>query len=119
VVINDAGISRRLIVRPGDFGTATFTISEIIVAPGSADAWHRHPGAEHAIVVFEGRGLVTVDDTTETLEPLTGIRVEPGLVHRVENTGRMPLRYYVCSSPGTDPLEDRELAEAPPRTLDA
>ena len=119
VVIDEAGISRRLIVRPGDFGTATFTISEVVVAPGAADAWHRHPGAEHAIVVFEGRGLVTVDETTETLEPLTGIRVEPGLTHRVENTGRLPLRYYVCSSPGTDPLDDREPAEAPPRTLDA
>ena len=91
----------------------------VVVAPGAADAWHRHPGAEHAIVVFEGRGLVTVDETTETLEPLTGIRVEPGLTHRVENTGRLPLRYYVCSSPGTDPLDDREPAEAPPRTLDA
>ena len=119
VVIDEARISRRLIVRPGDFGTATFTISEVVVAPGAADAWHRHPGAEHAIVVFEGRGLVTVDETTETLEPLTGIRVEPGLTHRVENTGRLPLRYYVCSSPGTDPLDDREPAEAPPRSLDA
>ena len=47
------------------------------------------------------------------------LRVEPGLTHRVENTGRLPLRYYVCSSPGTDPLDDREPAEAPPRTLDA
>ncbi|HYH92752.1 MAG TPA: cupin domain-containing protein [Candidatus Saccharimonadales bacterium] len=118
-VVEADGIARRLIVRPGDFGTATFTITEVTVAPGTADAWHRHPGAEHALVVFEGRGIVTVDDTTETLEPLVGIRVEPGLTHRVENTGRLPLRYYVCSSPGTDPLEDRELAEAPPRTLDA
>jgi mannose-6-phosphate isomerase-like protein (cupin superfamily) len=41
------------------------------------------------------------------------------LTHRVENTGRSPLRYYVCSSPGTDPLDDREPAEAPPRRLDA
>lgn len=112
-------ITRRLIVRPGDFGTATFTISEVTLAPGAADAWHRHPGAEHALVVFEGRGRITVGDTTETLEPLTGIRVEAGLIHRVENTGRLPLRYYVCSSPGTDPLEDREPAEAPPRRLDA
>jgi quercetin dioxygenase-like cupin family protein len=115
----DGSITRRLIVRPGDFGTAAFTISEVVIAPGGADAWHRHPGAEHALVVFEGRGLVTVDDTTETLEPLTGIRVEAGLTHRVENTSRMPLRYYVCSSPGTDPLEDREPAEAPQRRLDA
>jgi quercetin dioxygenase-like cupin family protein len=118
-VIDVEGITRRLIVRPGDFGTATFTISEVVVAPGASDAWHRHPGAEHALVVFEGRGLVTVDETSETLEPLTGIRVEAGLTHRVENTGRLPLRYYVCSSPGTDPLDDREPAEAPPRRLDA
>lgn len=115
----DGAITRRLIVRPGDFGTATFTISEVVVAPGTTDAWHRHPGAEHALVVFEGRGSITVDDTTETLEPLTGIRVESGLAHRVENTGRLPLRYYVCSSPGTDPVEDREPAEGPSHRLDA
>jgi quercetin dioxygenase-like cupin family protein len=118
VVMAD-GIERRLIVRPGDFGTATFTISEVTIAPGIADTWHRHPGAEHALVVFEGRGIVTVDDATETLEPLTGIRVEAGLPHRVENTGRLPLRYYVCSSPGIDPVVDRAPAEAPPRRLDA
>lgn len=118
-VIADDTITRRLIVRPGDFGTATFAVSEVTIAPGAVDDWHRHPGAEHALVVFEGRGQVTVDDTTEILEPLTGIRVEAGLVHRVENTGRTPLRFYVCSSPGTDLLTDREPAAAPPRRLDA
>jgi quercetin dioxygenase-like cupin family protein len=118
-VIADRGIRRRLIVRPGDFGTATFTVTEVEMDPGTADEWHRHPGAEHALVVFEGRGVVTVDDTVETLEPLKGIRVEPGLPHRVENTGRTALRYYVCASPGTDPLVDRQTAEAPPRRLDA
>lgn len=118
-VVEVGGIARRLIVRPGDFGTATFTVSEVTVAPGVADEWHRHHGAEHALVVFEGRGLVTVDETSETLEPLVGIRVEAGLTHRVQNTGRLPLRYYVCSSPGTDPIEDRVPAEAPPRRMDA
>jgi mannose-6-phosphate isomerase-like protein (cupin superfamily) len=56
---------------------------------------------------------------TETIEPLTGIRVDPGRPHRVENTGRTTLRYYVCSTPGTNPLVDREPVEAPPRRLDA
>ena len=113
------GITRRLIVRPGDFGTATFSVAEVELEPGAADGWHRHPNAEHALVVFEGRGVISVDDVTETLEPLKGIRVEPGLPHRVENTGRTRLRYYVCASPGTDPLVDREPVEAPPRRLDA
>jgi quercetin dioxygenase-like cupin family protein len=115
----DAGIVWRRIVRPGDFGSATFTVTEVEVAPGVSDAWHRHPGAEHAIVVFEGRGVVTVDDETETLEPLKGIRIDPGRTHRVENTGRTPLRYYVAASPAMDPEADREPAPAPPRRLDA
>ena len=87
--------------------------------PGRVDTWHRHAGAEHAIVVFEGRGVITVGEATETLEPLKGIRVEAGLAHRVENTGRTSLRYYVCAVPGLDPTSDREPAEAPRRRLDA
>jgi quercetin dioxygenase-like cupin family protein len=118
-IVTRDGITRRLIVRPGDFGTATFTVTEVDVEPGVADAWHRHPEAEHALVVFEGRGMIAVDEIVEPLEPLKGIRVEAGLAHRVENNGRTRLRYYVCSSPGTDPLVDREPVEAPPRRLDA
>jgi quercetin dioxygenase-like cupin family protein len=119
VVTSEGGITRRRIVGPGDFGSAAFTVTEVEVAPGASDVWHRHPGAEHALVVFEGRGSVTVGDETETLEPLKGIRVEEGRPHRVENTGRTPLRYYVCASPGLDPIEDRAIAEAPRRRSDA
>jgi quercetin dioxygenase-like cupin family protein len=113
------GVEHRLIVRPGDFGSATFSVSEVTVEAGVASSWHRHPGAEHALVVFEGRGIVRVGEEIETLEPLKGIRVVPGAIHQVENTGRTPLRYYVCASPGTDPATDRAPAEAPPRRLDA
>ena len=112
------GIERRLLVLPGDFGTATFTVEEVEMAAGAADEWHRHPQAEHAVVVFEGRGVVHVGDVEETLEPLKGIRVVAGRAHLVANTGRTALRYYVCSSPGTDPTIDRQPAEAP-RHLDA
>jgi quercetin dioxygenase-like cupin family protein len=119
LLVEGGGILRRRIVGPGDFGSAAFTVTEVEIAPGVADAWHRHPRAEHALVVFEGRGVVTVGDETETLEPLKGIRVEKGRPHRVENAGRTTLRYYVCSSPGLDPSEDRETAEAPRRRLDA
>jgi quercetin dioxygenase-like cupin family protein len=118
-VVTVDGIRRRLLVEPGDFGSATFMVSEVEIDPGRADAWHRHPSSEHAIVVFEGRGIVVVGDVTETLEPLKGIRVEAATPHRVENTGRTLLRYYVCGTPATDPLVDREPVDAPPRRLDA
>lgn len=118
-VVAGDGIRWRRLVRPGDFGSAAFTVTEVELDPGHREDWHRHPGAEHVLVIFEGRGVVQVGRIEESLEPLKGIRVEPGLVHRVENTGRTLLRYYLCAAPGTDPLDDREAAEAPPHRLDA
>jgi quercetin dioxygenase-like cupin family protein len=118
-IVEEAGIRRRLLVEPGDFGSVTFTVTEVELAPGTGEAWHRHPGSEHALVVLEGRGAVRVGDVEETLEPLKGIRVLPGRPHRIENNGRLPLRYYVCASPGTDPMIDRQRADAPGRRLDA
>jgi len=114
-----AGIRRRFLVEPGDFGSVTFTVTEVEMDPGATDAWHVHPGAEHALVVFEGRGTIAVGDVEETLEPLKGIRILPGRPHRVTNDSRLLLRYFVCASPGTDPTIDRAPAEAPPRRLDA
>lgn len=113
------GIRRTFIVEPGDFGSVTFTVTEVELRPGAADAWHRHPGSEHALVVFEGRGTIQVGEVEETLEPLKGIRVLPGRSHRVINDGRLRLRYFVCASPGTDPTIDRHAVDAPPRRLDA
>jgi quercetin dioxygenase-like cupin family protein len=117
-VATRAGIASRLLVRPGDFGSPTFSVAEIELAPGTADDWHRHAGAEHALVVLEGRGRITVGEHEETLEPLAGIRIEPGRPHRVANPGRRALRYVVCASPGIDPRHQRERVEAP-RRLDA
>jgi quercetin dioxygenase-like cupin family protein len=118
-VVGDEGIRRTFLVEPGDFGSVTFTVTEVEIAPGHEDAWHRHPGAEHALVVFEGRGSIRVGEVEEVLEPLKGIRVLPGRRHRVRNDGRHRLRYYVCASPGTDPTIDRTPADAPIRRLDA
>lgn len=112
-------VTRRLIVRPGDFGSSTFTVSEVELGSGASGEWHRHPAAEHVLVVFEGRGIVRVGALEETLEPLKGIRIEPGLPHRIENTGRTRLRYYVCAMPGLDPVADREEVEAPRRSRDS
>jgi quercetin dioxygenase-like cupin family protein len=113
------GIARRFLVEPGDFGSVTFTVTEVTMEPGAGDGWHRHPGSEHAIVVFEGRGTIHVGEIEETLEPLKGIRVLPGRPHRVVNDSRLLLRYYVCASPGTDPTIDRATADPPGRRLDA
>jgi quercetin dioxygenase-like cupin family protein len=109
------GVTRRLIAAPGDFGTETFAVAEVELPPGWVDEWHRHPTAEHALVVLEGRGVVQVGQVEETLEPLVGIRIDPNLPHRIENTGRTRLRLLVYTTPGADPMLDRQSAEAPRR----
>jgi quercetin dioxygenase-like cupin family protein len=117
-LVKSGGARRRMLVDPGDFGTATFAVEEVELDPGVADAWHRHPGSEHALVVFSGRGRITVGRISETLEPLKGVRIEAGLAHRVENTGRKVLRYYVCGTPATDLITDREPVRAPRARLE-
>ncbi len=118
-VVVEGDVRRTFLVEPGDFGSVAFTVTEVEIVPGGEIAWHRHPGSEHAIVVFEGRGRICVGDVEEVLEPLKGIRVLPGRRHRVRNDGRHRLRYYVCASPGTDPTVDRLPADAPSRNRDA
>jgi len=112
-VITGPGLHHRVLVEPGDFGTASFTVGEIELSPGASTGWHRHQRAEHVIVVLEGRGVVRVGAVEETLEPLKGIRVETGLPHAIGNTGRTPLRYFLCATPAADPLTDREDTEPP------
>jgi quercetin dioxygenase-like cupin family protein len=112
-VVETPGMRHRVLVEPGDFGTATFTVGEIELAPGASTGWHRHQAAEHVIVVFEGRGTVRVGALEETLEPLKGVRIEMGLPHAITNTGRKRLRYYLCATPAADPLSDREELDPP------
>jgi quercetin dioxygenase-like cupin family protein len=112
-VVEGPGTRMRVLVEPGDFGTETFSLGEMEIEPGGGTGWHRHQRFEHVIVVFEGRGTVRIGSLEETLEPLKGVRVEMGLPHAITNTGRTTLRYYVCSTPATDPLSDREDVDPP------
>jgi quercetin dioxygenase-like cupin family protein len=112
-VVDRPGVRMRVLVEPGDFGTDAFSLGEVEIEPGAGTGWHRHQRLEHVIVVFEGRGTVRMGSLEETLEPLRGVRIEMGLPHAITNTGRMLLRYYVCSTPAADPLTDREEVDPP------
>ena len=112
-VVDGPGVRMRVLVEPGDFGTDAFSLGEVEIEPGGGTGWHRHQRSEHVIVVLEGRGTVRMGSLEETLEPLRGVRVEMGLPHAITNTGRMLLRYYVCSTPAADPLTDREEVDPP------
>lgn len=112
-VIEGPGLRHRVLVETGDFGTQTFSVAEVELDPGATTGWHRHLAAEHVVVVLEGRGTVRIGSLEEMLEPLKGVRVEMGLPHAIQNTGRTRLRYYLCATPAADPLTDRENLRPP------
>jgi len=112
-VIQAPGVRHRVIMEPGDFGTQSFSVSEIELDAGATTGWHRHLASEHVVVVLEGRGTVRIGSLEETLEPLKGVRVEMGLPHAIANTGRTRLRYFLCATPAADPLTDRENLDPP------
>ncbi len=107
-IVERQGMRQRILVKLGDFGTASFKISEIELAAGATTGWHRHQRSEHVAVVLEGRGTVRMGSEEETLEPLKGVHIELGHPHAITNIGRTQLRYLLCATPAPEPLSDRE-----------
>jgi mannose-1-phosphate guanylyltransferase/mannose-6-phosphate isomerase len=66
-------------------------IKEIIVKPGARLSLQKHRRrAEHWTVV-SGEALVTVGDQEIRLEPGASVDIPRGAVHRVMNSGELPL----------------------------
>jgi len=61
------------------------------LAPHSTYHGHRHPAPEIYHVVA-GQGLWTIGDTTHTVGPGSTLYTRSGVVHKMVNTGDLPLR---------------------------
>jgi mannose-6-phosphate isomerase-like protein (cupin superfamily) len=67
---------------------------------GGSSPYHRHVGtaanpggASHAYIIFKGRGVVQVGDTSQEIEPGTLVYFPPGIPHRLRAHGG-PLDYF-------------------------
>jgi len=67
---------------------------------GGSSPYHRHVGtaanpggASHAYIIFKGRGVVQVGDTSREIEPGTLVYFPPGIPHRLRAHGG-PLDYF-------------------------
>jgi mannose-1-phosphate guanylyltransferase/mannose-6-phosphate isomerase len=68
-----------------------FQVKRIVVKPGSRLSLQKHAHrAEHWVVV-RGTARVTVGDDTRTLYENESVFVPQGVVHRLENPGKIPL----------------------------
>lgn len=94
-------VNRRLV--RGDFA-GTFELIHGTIAPGGEAEAHSHEREHQVVYILSGDAQVTLG----TGQPTTCrngdvVRIPPGLLHRVVNTGSVPLELIIVYSPPLPP----------------
>jgi mannose-6-phosphate isomerase-like protein (cupin superfamily) len=81
--------------------------AEMTLAPGESEGGsdNRHRGSDQWLFVVAGSGKATINGRAYPLKPGTLVLIERGDTHKVENTGRAPLKtlnFYVPPAYTTD-----------------
>jgi uncharacterized cupin superfamily protein len=80
------------------------------LAPGQASTRHRHRATNELYVLLEGTGRLRVDDELLTLDPLSAVLVEPGVLRQPFNdTGADQLWLVVGAPP--EPANTLEMTQ--------
>jgi mannose-6-phosphate isomerase-like protein (cupin superfamily) len=108
-VTKDGSLVRELI-HPSIHGNRNLSLAEATVAPESKTRLHRHSSAEEIYFFLEGRGLMTLEEEVFPVGVGDSVLIPPGKRHRLENTGRSPLKVLCACSPAYS-HEDTELID--------
>jgi len=68
---------------------------------------HVHKIQEQVYYVFEGEGILTLDDAKHLMRPHDYVYVPPGIKHSFTNTGTQGLVFLVITTPADDEEEMR------------
>ena len=68
-----------------------FQVKRIVVNPGAALSLQSHNHRSEHWVVVEGTAKVTIDDEVQTISENQSVYIPLGAVHRMENSGKLPL----------------------------
>ena len=75
------------------------SLAEATVAPGAATEEHLHRLSEEIYFFTHGSGRVRVGDEERDVEAGDAVVIDPGLRHKLWNTGTEPLRLLCCCAP--------------------
>ena len=85
--------------RPGLVGTRQLLVVQVDMPPGTAHAFHRHPGREEVLWVIEGTGEQWVDTECRMLGSGDSAFIAPDVVHGIYNDSDQTLRFLAILSP--------------------
>jgi len=91
----------------------TSEVFVVVLEPGQAPPHHRHDDTEQVFYILEGEGILQtgVERQEHVVRPADIIRIPPGVLHSIQCTGKMPLRYlavdcFVGGRPESEPTWD-------------
>ena len=66
---------------------------------GGATMEHYHPKAEEIYYITHGVGRMKIGQAERDVHPGDAVAIPPGQVHKLWNTGEVPLRLLCCCAP--------------------
>ncbi len=104
------GSTIRELIHPSIQGSRNQSLAEATVTPGSKTRLHWHQITEEIYFILKGRGLMTLGEEVFPVEMGDSVLIPPGRSHRIENTGKSPLKVLCACSPAYS-HEDTELID--------
>lgn len=86
------------------------SLAEARVAVSAVTTPHYHPRTEEIYYILSGTGRMRLGDERHDVGPGDAIAIPPGMIHQIENTGSVELKFLCCCAPGYE-HEDTVLVE--------
>lgn len=108
-ITKDGSIIREL-MHPAVHGSSNQSFAEATVPAAGKTFLHRHDMSEEIYHVTEGSGIMTLGSIEFEVRKGDTICTAPGTPHKIQNTGKEPLRILCCCAPAYS-HKDMELLE--------
>jgi mannose-6-phosphate isomerase-like protein (cupin superfamily) len=108
-VTKDGSIIREL-MHPAVHGNSNQSLAEATVPADGKTFLHMHGISGEIYYITEGSGIMTLGSEEFEVGKGDAIFIAPGAPHRIQNTGKEPLKILCCCAPAYE-HEDTELME--------
>lgn len=85
--------------RPSTTGAKDLVVIEVVWAPGTGHAFHKHPTQEEVIYIIEGEVEQWLDKEKMILGPGDSVFIEADVVHASYNTSNKPAKMLAILAP--------------------
>jgi mannose-6-phosphate isomerase-like protein (cupin superfamily) len=86
------------------------SLAEARLEPGGRTAAHFHRATGEIYYILEGTGQMWIGEESRSVGPGDAIAIPPGMVHTIQNSGAVTLRFLCCCAPAYE-HEDTVLVE--------